>query len=523
MADGLKIVVDAEVKPAEQAIVHLGDTIKNRLGGSAANSFGKGLNEGLVKPLGKIPNASNQATLSMINLGRVVQDAPFGFLGIANNLNPLLESFQRLKQSTGTTGGALKALGSSLMGAGGLGFALSIVSTGLILFGDALFGSKKRADDSKAALDELNDSIIRVKTNTESLTNALSFQNKLGALNLKIIGFGDIEDLKQQSIAQQQFVFDIGNQILKAQKNLSDAQALNAKEGTDKTKEIEEKAFNELQDLRKKDIEARQAQTIIYRQISLQKITDQKDFQEKSKAALEKYQREIIALAEKIKFVPFFGSFEENEFATLQQNFVKAKALVDAFFNLTTQKKSALTAPVRVDIEKPEQHTIDTFTESLSKLFKEPVTVPMAFSISEIIDPFKVQRLTKIADTVSGVLTPAFQGLFDAIASGQSPIRAFFAALGQSIQGLISQLIQAAIKALVLKLILSASGVGGAASGIGGLFGSLAGGINSRGGVPGVGGGLAGRSSVVVQGSFRLRGADAILQLNRENRRQQTG
>lgn len=105
--------------------------------------------------LQKLPGAANQATLAMVNLGRVVQDSPFGFLGIANNLNPLLESFQRLKATTGTTGGALKALGSSLLGAGGLGFALSIVSTALIVFGDRLFGTGRKAKEAEDAIKSL--------------------------------------------------------------------------------------------------------------------------------------------------------------------------------------------------------------------------------------------------------------------------------------------------------------------------------------------------------------------------------
>ena len=52
----------------------------------AANGIGKTL-----------PAGANQATNALTNLGRVVQDAPFGFIGIANNINPLLESLQRLQ------------------------------------------------------------------------------------------------------------------------------------------------------------------------------------------------------------------------------------------------------------------------------------------------------------------------------------------------------------------------------------------------------------------------------------------
>lgn len=101
-----------------------------------------------------IKKGSDQAAFALTNLGRVAQDAPFGFIGIANNLNPLLESFQRLKAETGTTGGALKALGGSLMGAGGIGLALSAV-TAIITFAQmgmrAWTGSVK--DAKKAAED----------------------------------------------------------------------------------------------------------------------------------------------------------------------------------------------------------------------------------------------------------------------------------------------------------------------------------------------------------------------------------
>lgn len=74
---------------------------------------------------------ANSAAFAMQNLGRVAQDAPFGFIGIQNNIAPLLESFQRLKQESGSTGGALKALASSLVGGGGLLLAVSLVTSAL--------------------------------------------------------------------------------------------------------------------------------------------------------------------------------------------------------------------------------------------------------------------------------------------------------------------------------------------------------------------------------------------------------
>jgi hypothetical protein len=130
--------------------------------------------------LSGMKKGSGEATQALVNLSRVAQDAPYGFIGIANNINPLLESFQRLKASTGTTGGALKALGSSLMGAGGLGLAVGVVSSLLVVFGDKLFSSGKAAEDqaekvkkARQALDDYVDGLNDIdKARVKGLQNA---------------------------------------------------------------------------------------------------------------------------------------------------------------------------------------------------------------------------------------------------------------------------------------------------------------------------------------------------------------
>lgn len=88
--------------------------------------------------LGSSAKGTNQAANALTNLGRVAQDAPYGFIGIQNNLNPLLESFQRLKQETGSTKTALSALVNGLAGPAGLGIALSFGSALLLTFGLSL-------------------------------------------------------------------------------------------------------------------------------------------------------------------------------------------------------------------------------------------------------------------------------------------------------------------------------------------------------------------------------------------------
>lgn len=184
MPEGLKIVVGGDTTQANQALASFGKqidltelkiesfdltvkTLAQRVDafGGGVRSFGTSF-RAVIPPIDKATTSLNRfgktsssATQASINLGRVIQDAPFGFLGIANNLNPLLESFQRLKAESGSTKTALKSLGSSLMGAGGLGLAVSLLSTGLILFGDKIFGVSKAAKKAKEETDQLKDSI----------------------------------------------------------------------------------------------------------------------------------------------------------------------------------------------------------------------------------------------------------------------------------------------------------------------------------------------------------------------------
>ena len=111
---------------------------------------------------GSTVKGANSAAFAMQNLGRVAQDAPFGFIGIQNNLNPLLESFQRLKQETGSSSSALKALGQSLIGPAGLGIALSVVSAGILFYQQYQQRANKEITVAKKVTDEYINSLNQV-------------------------------------------------------------------------------------------------------------------------------------------------------------------------------------------------------------------------------------------------------------------------------------------------------------------------------------------------------------------------
>lgn len=82
--------------------------------------------------------AAGNTTLT--NFSRIIQDAPFGIIGIGNNITATAEAFGNLISKTGNATAAFKALGNSLLGAGGITLGVSILITGLTKLGQT-YGS----------------------------------------------------------------------------------------------------------------------------------------------------------------------------------------------------------------------------------------------------------------------------------------------------------------------------------------------------------------------------------------------
>jgi len=136
---------------------------------------------------------SAQAGQSLQNLSRLAQDAPFGFIGIQNNITPLVESFGRLRAETGSTGGALKALVGGLSGPAGLGLAFG-VATAAITFAQIGLqawsrGSKEAKEAAFLFQDQLSNLEIGFKTlklSIQSTNEQLAFQEKVSNIRFNI-------------------------------------------------------------------------------------------------------------------------------------------------------------------------------------------------------------------------------------------------------------------------------------------------------------------------------------------------
>lgn len=156
----------------------------NAVNSAAANAGSAGLN--------KLTKSTGQANTALVNFGRVVQDAPFGIIGIANNIDPLISSFQRLKSETGSTGGALKQLAAGLAGPAGIAIAISSITSLLVAFGPQIKNYVTGISEFQSGLDEVaktsletfKKSEIEFRKLSDTVNNSnVSYERQKDALN----------------------------------------------------------------------------------------------------------------------------------------------------------------------------------------------------------------------------------------------------------------------------------------------------------------------------------------------------
>jgi hypothetical protein len=118
----------------------------------------------LTQEANKLGRPMGDATNALTNFSRIAQDAPYGMIGITNNLNPMLESFQRLAKTEGGTKKALQAMAAGLTGPAGIGIALAVVSSLVVAFGDDIGVFIDKATGGSASLREFSNSFTGAKT-----------------------------------------------------------------------------------------------------------------------------------------------------------------------------------------------------------------------------------------------------------------------------------------------------------------------------------------------------------------------
>ena len=459
-----------------------------------------------------LPSTSNQATNALSNLSRVAQDAPYGFIGIANNLNPLLESFQRLSKEAGGTGGALKSMAQGLMGPAGIGLALGAVSSIIVAFGpkiadfisgttEASKAEEKFAQSLRDARAEATETGIRLQTYLTISENAnVSEERRSEAFKAVVTELGKVNsayastitnvdqaraavDLYTQALVNQALTSRYIDQLADKTIALADANKKILLTGREYYKQlgIGNALINQ-------NVYATIGQADVINNAAEANINARKE--------ANGLKTEIIGLRTEVQNLSIANSV--NPFGGITKGANEAAKSTDkatksieklgkqaSVLNISTTE----VIQTKKTIKKPK--TPSKLDPELP-MFAQQYTAEQIFKNEAALRRYNAQL--QLANGITDTLTPAFEAMFNAMANGENIGKA----LEETFKRILVQLSTMIIKTLIFKGIMAALGIP-TTGGAGGGFTNF-----NPIGASGDGG-----------GAFVLRGQDLLLATNR--------
>lgn len=186
------------------------------------NSLGKTVAVNTTKSFDNFRVSAGAANGSAIAFNRVIQDAPFGIIGVGNNIQQLAEQFSALRITTGSTGTALSAFFKSLFtGSNLLVLGISAATAAFTAYQLGAFDSAEETKDLAKELDDFKNSLDGVTK--AQLEGAQSAQGEIQSLKLlKLQAENANLPLEKRILA----VKELRNQFPEYFKGLSDEQIL---------------------------------------------------------------------------------------------------------------------------------------------------------------------------------------------------------------------------------------------------------------------------------------------------------
>lgn len=393
----------------------------------------------------KLSDASRRSTETLMNVGRVAQDLPYGFMGIANNLNPLLESFQRLKTETGSTKTALSALLTGLTGPAGIGLALGVVSSLLVTFGDRLFSSGSDAESAAKKLDIYRQSIEDLQKATARANKSVENKYDVAGAKYSMQGNEGAAFFMQLKSLQEQY-YNLKKLKTKVEYELSGAE-WKTRPSANPTSEM----LGELKSMQQRVLDVDQQiadnrakyQILVYDKIKNNRDKAAKDAEEaarKTKAlhdkelaewqryaeALAKVQRDLYA---KFMFNPSRGSMPVGTLPTIPGKPNYTNQYLDS---LRSQYEANLGTSIPVNINYQQTKELDDF-------------------IKKIKDTEANQQ--SLANMLNNTLTPAFENMFASIMQGENVFKSLGNAIMQAVTQLIAQMAAMAAVAAIFSAV----------------------------------------------------------------------
>jgi hypothetical protein len=147
------------------------------------NALGKTFANSSTQSFNKFRVSAGAAGGSAIAFNRIIQDAPFGIIGVGNNIQQFAEQLGALRTTTGSTGAALSTFFRSLFtGSNLVILAVSAITAALTAYQLGAFDSAEETKDLAKELEDYKNSLDGVTK--AQLEGAQSAQGEIQALKL---------------------------------------------------------------------------------------------------------------------------------------------------------------------------------------------------------------------------------------------------------------------------------------------------------------------------------------------------
>jgi hypothetical protein len=143
------------------------------------NALGKNFAAPAVRSFNNLKRSAGAASGAAISFGRIIQDAPFGIIGVANNIQNFGEQFSALGGKAATAGQKLSMFFSALITPANLAIlAVSALTAAYQAYALGLFDSEEKTKDLRSESEKLNDSLNLITKNLNAVDSARLQGNK---------------------------------------------------------------------------------------------------------------------------------------------------------------------------------------------------------------------------------------------------------------------------------------------------------------------------------------------------------
>lgn len=166
-----------------------------------------------AKGIQKLDKSTKGAVPTLTSFSQVIQDAPYGIRGVANNITQLTSQFGYLSKNAGGSKAALKAMLGTLTGPAGILLAVSAITSLMVSYGDSLDFTtgitgklaKATADytgSAKAEILALNQLLSIAKDENKSKDVRNGALKEINKNYSKYLGNLDLESLKTDKVKE---------------------------------------------------------------------------------------------------------------------------------------------------------------------------------------------------------------------------------------------------------------------------------------------------------------------------------